>query len=56
MAPPDLSHRRTHNLLLLSKLLNLRDNASPFTLILDALEQPANILLKEYTRRANVCY
>lgn len=56
MAPPDLSHRRTHNLLLLSKLLNLRDNASPFTLILDSLEQPANILLKEYTRRANVCY
>ncbi|KAI9698005.1 MAG: hypothetical protein M1836_004358 [Candelina mexicana] len=39
MPPANLQHRRTHNLLLISKLLNLRENASPFTLILDSLEQ-----------------
>jgi elongator complex protein 5 len=55
MAPINLSHRRTHNLLLISKLLNLRDTASPFTLLLDSLEQPATPLLKEYIRRAKVC-
>ncbi|KAJ5980120.1 Histone acetylation protein 2 [Penicillium waksmanii] len=54
MAPINLSHRRTHNLLLISKLLNLRDTASPFTLLLDSLEQPATPLLKEYIRRAKL--
>ena len=55
MAPANLPHRQTHNLLLISKLLNLRDTASPLTLLLDSLEQPATPLLKEYIRRAKVC-
>jgi elongator complex protein 5 len=50
----NLSHRRTHNLLLISKLLNQRDHASPFTLIFDSLEQPARPLLREYLRRAKL--
>ncbi|KPI36897.1 Elongator complex protein 5 [Cyphellophora attinorum] len=50
----NLSHRRTHNLLLISKLLNQRDHASPFTLVLDSLEQPAKPLLREYLRRAKI--
>ena len=50
----DLSHRRTHNLLLISKLLNQRDNVSPITIVLDSLEQPARPLLREYMRRAEV--
>lgn len=54
MAPINLSHRRTHNLLLISKLLSLRDTASPLTLLLDSLEQPATPLIKEYIRRAKV--
>lgn len=49
-----LSHRRTHNLLLISKLLNQRDHASPFTLVFDTLEQPAKPLLREYLRRARL--
>jgi elongator complex protein 5 len=55
MAYPNLSHRRTHNLLLISKLLSQRDGASPFTLVLDSLEQSAKCLLREYLRRAKVC-
>ncbi len=54
MPPQNLQHRRTHNLLLISKLLNLRDNASPFTLILDSLEQSGKPLIHEYIRRAKV--
>ncbi|KAJ5484920.1 hypothetical protein N7539_004908 [Penicillium diatomitis] len=54
MAPSNLSHRRTHNLLLISKLLSLRDTASPFTLLQDSLEQPAAPLVKEYIRRAKL--
>ncbi|KAK3684659.1 hypothetical protein LTR37_020060 [Vermiconidia calcicola] len=53
MAPPNLQHRRTHNLLLISKLLNQRDASSPFTLVLDSLEQSGRPLLAEYLRRAN---
>ena len=53
---PNLSHRQTHNLLLISKLLSLRDTASPLTLLLDSLEQPATPLVKEYIRRAKVRY
>ncbi|KAI5290527.1 hypothetical protein KEM54_001280 [Ascosphaera aggregata] len=48
------SHRRTHNLLLISKLLNLREGASPLTLIVDSLEQPATRLLTEYIRRGQL--
>lgn len=55
MAPPtNLSHRRTHNLLLISKLLNPRDAPSPLTLLLDSLEQPATPLIREYIRRAKL--
>lgn len=54
MAPTHLQHRRTHNLLLVSKLLNQRDAASPFTLVLDSLEQSAKPLIAEYIRRAKV--
>ncbi|KAF8472469.1 Elongator complex protein 5 [Kalaharituber pfeilii] len=50
-----LSHRRTHHLLLLSRLLNLRETgASPFTLLLDTVEQSAKPLVKEFMRRANL--
>ncbi|KAI5368048.1 Putative elongator complex protein [Septoria linicola] len=53
MAPSSLQHRRTHNLLLISKLLNQRDAASPFTLVLDSLEQSGRPILAEYIKRAN---
>jgi hypothetical protein len=55
MAHLHLSYRRTHNLLLISKLLSQRDSASPFTLVLDSLEQSAKCLLREYIKRAKVC-
>jgi hypothetical protein len=54
MPPPSLHHRRTHNLLLISKLLHQRDAVSPFTLILDTLEQSGKPLLAEYMKRATV--
>ncbi|KAL4918080.1 Elongator complex protein 5 [Aspergillus aurantiobrunneus] len=54
MAPSNKSHRQTHNLLLISKLLSLGDTASPLTLLLDSLEQPATPLIKEYIRRARL--
>ncbi|KAL2400400.1 hypothetical protein ABEF95_012542 [Exophiala dermatitidis] len=54
MAHANLAHRRTHNLLLISKLLNQRDHASPLTLVLDTLEQPASPLTREYLRRARI--
>ena len=55
MTQVNLSHRRAHNILLISRLLNQREGASPFCLLIDSLEQPAKPLLQEYTRRANVC-
>ena len=54
MPPTNLQHRRTHNLLLVSKLLHLRDNASPFTLVLDSLEQSGKALVREFIKRAKV--
>jgi elongator complex protein 5 len=50
----ELHHRRTHNLLLIQKLLGGRENASPFTLVLDSLEQSDQPLIREITKRANV--
>ena len=38
MAPTSNIHARSHSLLLLQKLLNLRDGASPLTLMIDNLE------------------
>ncbi|KAK2803841.1 hypothetical protein FQN50_006848 [Emmonsiellopsis sp. PD_5] len=54
MPSTNVSHRRTHNLLLISKLLGLRDSASPLTLLLDSLEQSATPLIQEYIRRAKL--
>ncbi|KAI0199384.1 Elongator complex protein 5 [Astrocystis sublimbata] len=48
------SHARSHALLLLQKLLNLRDSASPLTLVLDTLEQSGKPILREFTRRAQI--
>lgn len=55
MAPSAQAHKRSHSLLLLQKLLNLRDNASPLTLVLDTLEQGATPVLQEFITRAKVC-
>ncbi|KAK4042884.1 hypothetical protein C8A01DRAFT_32981 [Parachaetomium inaequale] len=54
MAPSAQAHKRTHSLLLFEKLLNLRDSASPLTLILDTLEQSAQPLTHEFMRRAKL--
>ena len=54
MAPSAQAHKRAHSLLLFEKLLNLRDSASPLTLILDSLEQSAQPLVNEFMRRAKV--
>ncbi|KAI5924743.1 histone acetylation protein 2 [Camillea tinctor] len=47
-------HARSHALLLLQKLLNLRDGASPLTLILDTLEQSAKPVVREFMTRAKI--
>ena len=54
MAPSAQAHQRSHSLLLLQKLLNQRDSASPLTLILDSLEQSAAPLVREFTLRAKL--
>ncbi|KAK0892000.1 hypothetical protein LTS16_023348 [Friedmanniomyces endolithicus] len=54
MPPTTLQHRRTHNPLLINKLLSQRDASSPFTLVLDSLEQSARPLISEYMRRAKL--
>ncbi|KAK3373993.1 Elongator complex protein 5 [Lasiosphaeria ovina] len=54
MAPSAQAHRRSHSLLLLQKLLNQRDSASPLTLILDSLEQSAGPLVHEFISRAKI--
>ncbi|GAB0134547.1 hypothetical protein EsDP_00002912 [Epichloe bromicola] len=54
MAPENPIHSRSHSLLLLQKLLNLRDAASPLTLVLDYLEQPAQPVLEELVTRARI--
>jgi len=56
MAPSVQAHRRSHSLLLLQKLLNLRDSASPLTLICDTLEQSAGPLVREFISRAKVSF
>ncbi|KAG8625693.1 hypothetical protein KVT40_006094 [Elsinoe batatas] len=52
MSGSSLGHRQTHNLLLVSKLLHQREATSPFTLILDTLEQSARPLISDCIRRA----
>ncbi|EGO60575.1 hypothetical protein NEUTE1DRAFT_119733 [Neurospora tetrasperma FGSC 2508] len=54
MAPSAQTHHRSHSLLLFQKLLNLRDSASPLTLILDTLEQGARPLLQEFINRGKL--
>ncbi|KAJ6790043.1 hypothetical protein PWT90_05270 [Aphanocladium album] len=54
MAPANAVHTRSHSLLLLQKLLNLRDGASPLTLLLDSLEQPAKPVVSEFITRAKL--
>ncbi|RYP79961.1 hypothetical protein DL770_006436 [Monosporascus sp. CRB-9-2] len=46
------AHARSHALLLLQKLLNLRDSASPLTLVLDSLEQSSGPVIREFMLRA----
>lgn len=50
------SHARSHALLLLQKLLNLRDGASPLTLVLDTLEQSGRPVIREFMVRAKACF
>ncbi|KAI1765929.1 histone acetylation protein 2 [Hypoxylon sp. FL1150] len=52
MPPSSQSHARSHALLLLQKLLNLRDSASPFTLVIDTLEQSGKPVIREFLSRA----
>ncbi|KAF7548730.1 hypothetical protein G7046_g8574 [Stylonectria norvegica] len=54
MAPTNNAHTRSHSLLLLQKLLNLRDGASPLTLVLDSLEQTAQPVLGEFIARSKI--
>lgn len=54
MPPQGQSHARSHALLLFQKLLNLRDSASPLTLVLDTLEQSGRPVLQEFIARAKV--
>ncbi|KAM0324121.1 hypothetical protein ACHAQA_008313 [Verticillium albo-atrum] len=54
MPPSAQSHSRSHSLLLLQKLLNLRDGSSPLTLALDTLEQSATPLIREFIIRAKI--
>ncbi|EHK26061.1 uncharacterized protein TRIVIDRAFT_35425 [Trichoderma virens Gv29-8] len=54
MAPTAHSHGRSHSLLLLQRLLNFRDAASPLTLLLDNLEQPARPVISELMTRSKL--
>jgi elongator complex protein 5 len=47
-----LDHRRTHNTLLINRLLKLHDNASPFMLILDSLAQSSRPLVENIIGKA----
>jgi elongator complex protein 5 len=49
--PANLAQYQRHSLQLISRVLNIRTNASPFTLILDDLNQRAMPLVGELVRR-----
>lgn len=51
MAPPNNWQHQRHSIQLISRILNIRPNASPFTLILDDLNQRAQPLICELVRR-----
>jgi elongator complex protein 5 len=52
MAPLALAQYQRHSVHLMSRVLNIRTNASPFTLILDDLNQRAMPFVGEIVRRA----
>ena len=54
MAPSVQAHQRSHSLFLLQKLLNLRDSASPLTLILDTLEQGVGVYVRKEDKTMKV--
>jgi elongator complex protein 5 len=54
MADRALQHRRLHNLLLIQKLLGLKGESSPFTLVPDTVEQSAKPLIRHYIHNAKV--
>lgn len=43
-----------YSVLLLQKLLGLRDGISPLTLVLDTLQEPGTVVLEEFMLRAKV--
>jgi elongator complex protein 5 len=49
--PANIAQYQRHSLQLISRILNIRTNASPFTLILDDLNQRAMPLIGELVRR-----
>jgi elongator complex protein 5 len=51
MAPLALAQYQRHSIHLMSRVLNIRTNASPFTIILDDLNQRAMPLIGELVRR-----
>ena len=56
MTDRTLQHRRLHNLLLFRKLLSSQDASSPFTLVLDSVEQSARPLVRHFIHGAKVCF
>lgn len=50
--PASLAQYQRHSVLLMSRILNVRANTSPFTLVLDDLNQRAHPFLSEMMRRA----
>ena len=54
MTDRTLQHRRLHNLLLFRKLLSSNDASSPFTLVLDSVEQSARALVRHFIHGAKV--
>ena len=59
ISPPTMSdkayqHRRLHNLLLFQGLLAIKGESSPFTLVLDSVEQSGKRLIERYIGNAKV--
>ncbi|KAI4912082.1 uncharacterized protein J4E92_010127 [Alternaria infectoria] len=50
--PFTLMQHQRHSIHLMGRVLNVRTNGSPFTLVLDDLNQRADIFISEITRRA----
>ncbi|KAI9785277.1 MAG: hypothetical protein M1816_000463 [Peltula sp. TS41687] len=48
-----IRRRREHNLLLISRIFDVRQRASPFTVILDSLEQSGRPLVRTFIQQAN---